>query len=198
MGTGSGTGVGSEAGGGGVRRGLCIICRNPTCKFSQFYFHEIRTTSSRLKFQAWSGEVAQTGTMTFQVETLDLIQPTLILKLGAIIPNTNYKLTSFVLKKNTGADGVSEGVSELTVTHITDATALALPLNQIVHASEIAAVFNYNAIPRQPSKSFSVFRIGKFSLPDVPGKKYKLKEIRGSEAVVLTPSGEIITFRKGA
>jgi hypothetical protein len=74
----------------------------------------------RLKFQAYDGDPKKPETMTFQVNTIDIRQPSKFLKIGDTISKTNFKLTKFDFKEDKTSlepGDISELTIENTVTH---------------------------------------------------------------------------------
>ena len=72
--------------------------------------------ATRLKFQAYDGDAKKPESMSFQINTIDLRQPSEFLKLGDTISKTNFKLTKFVFKQVPNpSTGRLEDLSELTI-----------------------------------------------------------------------------------
>jgi len=67
--------------------------------------------------------------MTFQVNTLDLRQPTSFLKLGEMIPNTNLRLEKFEEEIRSGAKTEDENLSKLTLINTVTKESVVLMLN---------------------------------------------------------------------
>lgn len=90
---------------------------------------------TRLKFQAYDGDPKKPEAMTFQVNTLDIRQPSDFLQLGNTISKTNYKLTKFTFKERKNPKtGATEDVSELTVFNTLTRQEFVLVLGQLFDA----------------------------------------------------------------
>jgi hypothetical protein len=77
-------------------------------------------TPMRLLFNAYDNDARKVKVekIYFQINTLDLRQPTEFLKLGDMIPNTTFKLTKFEYKTRPNPTrGTDDDVSELTITN---------------------------------------------------------------------------------
>ena len=74
----------------------------------------------RFLFNAYDGDPQKDGSakMTFQINTMDLRQPSEFLKLGETVSKTKWKLAKFEYKTRTNPEtGEPEDISELTVMH---------------------------------------------------------------------------------
>ncbi len=92
---------------------------------------------NRLKFQSYDGDPKQPEKMEFQINTLDIKQPSLFLKIGDIIPKTHWRLTGFTFKETTEAKpsdrhDISEITIEDTVTKREVTLVIAQPKNVIL------------------------------------------------------------------
>src|SRR5687768_2355466 len=73
----------------------------------------------RLIFKSYDGSPDKPEKMSFQLDTLDLRQPTMFVKIGELIPKTQLQLVSFIEKEvNHPNGGDRVNVSELTVRNI--------------------------------------------------------------------------------
>jgi hypothetical protein len=85
----------------------------------------------RFVFKSYDGSPAKPEAMSFQLDTLDLRQPTMFLKLGERIPKTQWKLVSFVAKEVTNPQtGDPTDVSELTVRNVESGVSSVLILRR--------------------------------------------------------------------
>jgi hypothetical protein len=88
---------------------------------------------TRLKFQAYDGDEKEQAKMTFQINTLDIRQPSEFLNIGDTIRNTTFKLIKFSHKdfKNS-TTGENNDVSELTIVNTKTKENFVLVLNNVV------------------------------------------------------------------
>ena len=129
---------------------------------------------------------------TFSINTLDLRQPTVFLKIGDMIPRTPYKVVGYE-KKSISADGFDKDVSELTVENQDSGQKIVLVYDKPVNDPTVYALFKYLL----DGSEFKVKKSDSFSVkPDV-GVKYKLIDISDSEAVIESPQGDKIHVPKG-
>ena len=85
-------------------------------------------------FTAYAGDAKKDGPekMEFQINTIDLKQPSEFLKLGDKVPNTKWKLTKFEYKTRINPQTrEAEDVSELTVTNSETNQEVVLILNRM-------------------------------------------------------------------
>lgn len=145
----------------------------------------------RLKFQAYDGDPAKPEAMSFQINAMDLRQPTAFLALGDMIENTKFKLESFAQKTAPNAsNGIDEDVSELTLRNTETNDTVVLVVNRITDSPDSYALFGYYW--PQPPKAIQVKKLGEFVLPPT-NEKYKLIDIKDTEAKILLPSGQEYT-----
>lgn len=94
----------------------------------------------RIVFKAYDGDPKRANgdyhIFSFQIDTVDLRQPSEFLSLGNRIPNAQLKLLKFVFKEayNEKLQG-NEDVSELTIVNIVTGKTTVLPLNKVVNVS---------------------------------------------------------------
>ncbi len=88
----------------------------------------------RLIFQAYDGDPKEVKGMLFQINTIDIRQPSDFLKIGDSIPRTKLKLLKFEYKTvrhaNTGED---EDVSTLTLIDTETSETTVLPITKVVN-----------------------------------------------------------------
>ena len=94
----------------------------------------------RMLFKAYDGNPSQTDRydkFSFQVDTIDLRQPSEFLSLGDMIPNTKFKLAKFVFKEAYD-EKLKENVdvSELVIVNTLTGEKVTLPLNKVVDVSK--------------------------------------------------------------
>jgi len=120
---------------------------------------------------------------SFQINTVDVNQPTQILKMGDAIPNTKYKIIKFEKKIATDPEsGIEHDNSELTIQG-TDPAAPAIVVlvkNRIVDAPESYAKFRY----LWDGTEFTVKKGQDFSFKPETDVTYKLIDINGNEAKI--------------
>lgn len=148
----------------------------------------------RLKFQAYDLDPKHPEKNTFQINTMDLRQPTEFLPIGATISRTKFKVDSFAQKNAMNPKtGVEEDVSELTLLNTETNEKVTLILNKITDSPDSIALFSYTW--PQPPQEIRVKKLGQFAL--LPNKDiYKLLDIKETEAVIQLPSGEKYTVQR--
>lgn len=128
----------------------------------------------RLKFEAYDEG-------SFQINTVDVRQPTQFVKLGDPIVGTKYKVAKFekksVLNPSTGVD---RDVSELTVEHTESGLQVVLVVGTEVNSPDQYARFAF----LWDGTEFTVKKLQKFSLKPEPGVEYKLIDITDNEALI--------------
>ena len=101
----------------------------------------------RLVFKAYDGDPKKDPIekFSFQVDTIDLRQPSAFLGVDDLIAHTPFKLNQFTYKSHLNAKtGEEEDVSELTLINVKTGKTVVLILNKVVDA---AAVDNSPATP---------------------------------------------------
>jgi len=143
----------------------------------------------RLIFQAYDDG-------DFQINTVDVRQPTQFVKMGDVIEGTKFKVVKFE-KKSVYNDKIEmdKDVSELTVEHTETGLQVVLVLEKVTNSPDQYADF---AFLWKDSKPFRVKKDGTFSLKPEPDVKYKLIDIKDAEAVIfnIKTSEEIKIPRK--
>lgn len=135
----------------------------------------------RLLFNAYDGSPAKPDEMTFQINTIDVRQPTQFRKIGEQIEGTKFKVTQFALKKQTDpSTGVDRDVSELTVQHVETSENVFLVMEQIVNSPDSYAVFRFLL----DGSEFRVKKDQLFALKAEPARQYKLVDIKEGEALI--------------
>jgi hypothetical protein len=168
--------------------------------YAMLFLKQVIRVPFRLRFLGYDGDPKKDKPekFEFQINTLDLRQPTEFLKLGDTVSKTNFKLEKFEYKTAKNAStGDEEDVSELTVVNTETGDKAVLILNRIVDSPDYYVRFDYqwpqpDQPPLKPSE-FQVKRLGKFVLrPNVnPAKdSYKLIDIKENAAVIQLPDGQ--------
>jgi len=128
----------------------------------------------RLKFEAYDEG-------SFQINTIDVRQPTQFVKLGEMIAGTKYKALKFekksVLNPNTGVD---RDVSELTVEHSESGLQVVLVVGTESNSPDQYARFAF----LWDGTEFTVKKLQTFSLKPESGVVYKLIDIKDNEALI--------------
>jgi hypothetical protein len=95
----------------------------------------------RIVFKAYDGDPKQSDDFkkfSFQIDTIDLKQPSEFLQLGQMIPGTKFKLSQFVFKEVRDARSSDEkDVSELMIVNVVTGKTAVLILNKVVDVSAI-------------------------------------------------------------
>jgi hypothetical protein len=141
----------------------------------------------RLMFSAYTGNPEDPDSITFQLNTLDLQQPTQFLKLGDQIAGTKFKIVGFEHKTRTTEMGLEKDISELALEHIEGGEGVTLVLERIVNSPDSYALFKY----LWDGSEFAVKLDRTFSLKPDEATVFKLIDITTAEAVIEdTSSGE--------
>jgi len=143
----------------------------------------------RLEFDAWDGDTAKQESLSFQINTLDVRQPTQFRKLGEMIEGTKFKVMKFVQKSQTDANtGSQQDVSELTVQNTETGDNVILVVEKTADSPESYALFHYlwnnTQIEVKKGKEFVL-------LPDST-LRYKLIDIKEAEALIQPPTGPTV------
>lgn len=147
---------------------------------------EFTQTKFRLLFSAYTGDPLNPDSLTFQINTLDVNQPTQFLKLGNPIEGTKFKIEGFAFKSFVNENNITRDISELTVKNEESGDSVILVVEKIANSPDSFAVFHY-LIDGSEFKT----QLGKsFKLPPA-GTEYIVVDINPSRAVIQdTQSGE--------
>ena len=130
----------------------------------------------RLKFEAYDDDG------NYQINTVDVRQPTQFVKMNQVIPLTKYKTVNFEKKSVPNPKtGVDRDVSELTVEHTETGVKVALVVGTEVNSPDQFALFSF----LWDHTEFTVKKGQKFFLKPEPGIEFKLIDIRENEAVIM-------------
>jgi hypothetical protein len=127
----------------------------------------------RLKLEAYDGE-------SFQINALDLHQPSQFVKMGEQIPGTKFKLLKYEPKTQANQAGGETDVSELTVQNVETGENVVLIMRQVVDSPDSYALFRFV----WNNTEFKVKKDQTFALKPDPSVQYKLIDIRETEAVI--------------
>ena len=149
----------------------------------------------RLKFQAYDGDIHTPEKMEFQINALDLHQPTEFLKIGDTVAKTKFKLKKFEFKEVLNPKTEEkEDRSELTVENTETGDNVVLILDTIVDSPNLFAAFEYYLVSKDVSDGvkpfeFTVPRLKEFVLRPEITARYKLLDVTDTEAVIQLPDG---------
>lgn len=150
----------------------------------------------RLRFNAWDGDAKNPEAMTFQINTLDLRQPTEFLKIGDTVRNTKFKIQKFESKEvDNPSTGEKQDVSELTLVNAETEEQVVLILNKVVDSPNQFAEFSYrwNKKQGEADQIIRVPRLKEFVLQPEVTVKYKLLDVNQENAVIQGPDNQKIT-----
>lgn len=117
---------------------------------------------------------------SFQIDTLDLHQPSQILHIGEMIQGTKFKLVKFEEKHTKDENDIDHDVSELTVQNVQTQEQVVLIMEKQVDSPDSYALFKY----LWDNSEFGVKKGQEFSLKPEPDIKYKLIDINQTEALI--------------
>ena len=149
----------------------------------------------RLLFNAYDGDPKKDKPeqFSFQINTIDLKQPSEFLKIGETVARTKFKLQKFEYKTQPNpSTGEVEDVSELTVVNTETNEPVILIYNRVSDSPDYFMDFIYEWT--NPPSVFRVKKRQEFVLkPNVTEKdKYKLVDSLEGKAQIQTPDGKQI------
>jgi hypothetical protein len=163
---------------------------------AKLFFKQFIKQQFRLKFQSYTGnpKKEKKEKIDLQINPLDVRGATQFKKVGEPIAGTDYKILDFEFKEvpNPGTGGTKD-VSEVTVENVLTNERVVLPLEKIVESPESIGVFDY--IWPNPPVALHFKRGQTFTLEPDKATKYKLVDIKETEAVIALPSGEQMTVK---
>ncbi|MGC3991250.1 MAG: hypothetical protein QM796_16535 [Chthoniobacteraceae bacterium] len=143
----------------------------------------------RVILKAYDGDPKQPDSLTFQINTVDIRQPTLFLKINDPVPNTKFKIMSFEAKTSTNSStGATDDVSELTLQNTETGDKVILIVNKLIDSPDSYALFKY----LWNGKEFAVKKNKTFSVDPETNIQYKVIDITSTEATIQDPSGKPI------
>ena len=160
---------------------------NPTDKNSRpDYLAKLKVTSIReepfrLLFSAW---VSLPDGNTFQINTIDFMQPTQFLKIGEIIGGTRFQIVKFSEKYLKNRHGTDEDVSELDLEQVDTHDKLTLVKEKVATSPESVVGFTYSWPAGQTPRKFQVRKDQEFSLKPKEHIKYKLIDAQPNKVVI--------------
>lgn len=120
------------------------------------------------------------GTGPFQINTLDLDQPTQFLKVGDMVRGTKFKLTKYEHKEKKD-NGMTRDVSEVTLVNTETNEPIVLPKQQEVDSPTTYAVLTY----LWTGKQFGVKKNQEFTLKPEDNVKYRCVELNDTDVKVI-------------
>jgi len=141
----------------------------------------------RLKFNGYNGDPKKPETLEFQIDTVDVKQPTQFKKLGETIDRTNFKIEKFEYKSFQDSNGIDHETSELTVKNDEEGKEVVLIYQKVVNSPDsygfLKYLWNGDEITVRKDKSFNI---------KPTNEEYKLIDINDTEAVIESTKGEKI------
>jgi len=163
--------------------------------YSKLFLKQYIRVPCRLVFRVFSGDVRKPRTWEFQVDTIDIKQPTSFLKIGDMVPNTKFKLEGYVSKEERDPR-ISDLVdlSELTLVNTETNENVVLVIGKVADVPDKYALFDY----QWPAAAgeIRVRKLQDFGLRPESGRDsfYRLMNVNESEATIRLPNGEIQTI----
>ncbi|MEP6672566.1 MAG: Amuc_1099 family pilus-like system protein [Chthoniobacter sp.] len=169
--------------------------------WTKLFLKHFEKVAFRLVFKSYDG--IPTGPkkdpiekFSFQIDTIDLHQPSEFLKVGDMVPHTKFKLEKFEYKTayNKQIEDTVD-VSELTLVDTITADKIVLILNRVTDSPDVYANFEYEW--PQPTQLIRVKKLQEFVLkPEVDDTHhYKLIDINDTEAQIKLPDGTDYTVK---
>lgn len=148
----------------------------------------------RLRFNAYDGDPKKDAPdkMSFQINTLDLRQPSEFLRIGEKVSRTNFRIEKFQYKTAVNpSTGVEADASELTLVNVETGETTILVLERVIDSPDSFALFTYTW--PNPPQDIRVKKLGEFVLRPNINARYKLIDINDAGAQIQLPSGEKFT-----
>ena len=148
----------------------------------------------RLVFKAYDGDPKKPKPASdgYQVNTVDLRQPSEYLKIREQVANTKFKLVKFQYKTRPNPKTEEdEDISELTVENVETKEEIVLVLNRVTDSPDYFMDFVYKW--PNPQKEFRVKKRHDFPLSTPGGsEQYNLVDSKEGRAVIQAPDGKKI------
>lgn len=162
--------------------------------YTKLFVKQFIRTPFRMVFKAHDYEPKhpeRLPTCSFQINTLDLKQPSEFLKLTDVISNTKFKLEKFHYKTQPNkSTGEQDDVSELTLRNIETGELVVLVYNRIIDSPNFSMEFIYKW--ENPPRLIPVKKGGNFGLKPGTQADYKLIDSNEGKAQIQTPDGQKI------
>ena len=159
--------------------------------YTKLFLKEWIKVPFRLLFNAYDGDPKKPEAMNFQINTVDLKQPSEFLKLGETVSNTKFKLIKFEYK-TVRNDKIEEDeeASELTIQNSSTNETIVLIYNKVTDSPNSIALFSYLWPDQTKPLEFRVNKLGPFALRPNVQDRYKLIDINKDGAVIQLPGGD--------
>jgi len=167
--------------------------------YTKLFLKRFEKVPFRLVLKAYDGDPKKTkdySKFSFQIDTLDLRQPSDFLNIGNMVPNTKFKVDKFEFKEAFNPKiEEKEDVSELTLVDTITGDKVVLVLNKVIDSPDVFAIFEYEWT--QPAQMIRVKKLQEFVLkPEVDDTHhYKLIDINDTEAQIKLPDGQDYTVK---
>lgn len=143
----------------------------------------------RFIFKSWYGNPEQFESLNFQIETIDLKQPTQFVKINGAVQGTNFKVVKFESKTVTDSNQIRKDISELSLQN-EEGELIVLPLEKIANFPKLSARFKY----LWNGAEFEAKTNEQFSLEPAPDRTYKVIDISLTQALVVDPAGQNVAI----
>ena len=138
---------------------------------------------------------------SFQIDTLDVNQPTQILQMGDAIAGTKYKIVDFVEKHKMDENGIDHDVSELTVQNTESNAKLVLVMGVVANDPDSYGLFKYlwSGVTEIRVKLGANFSIKpetdvNYKLVDIDANQAKIQNLKTNEEIIIPLLTEGTTF----
>ena len=159
--------------------------------YSKLFIRQFIKVPFRLLFNAYNGDPKKDKpeAFEFQINTIDLRQPSEFLKIGEKVSRTNFQLKKFEIKSQLNPKTEEqEDVSELTLHNAETDVTVVLVLNRVTDSPDYFIKFVYKW-PNPPIE-FTVKKLGEFVLkPADATQKNKLVDSGEEKALIQLPDG---------
>ena len=159
--------------------------------YSKLFIRQFIKVPFRLLFNAYDGDPKKDKleNFSFQINTIDLKQPSEFLKIGEKVSRTNFQLKKFEIKSQLNPKTEEqEDVSELTLHNAETDVTVVLVLNRVTDSPDYFIKFVYKW-PNPPIE-FTVKKLGEFVLkPADATQKNKLVDSGEEKALIQLPDG---------
>ena len=139
--------------------------------------HLVSTTEESFPYMFSS----RTGN-TFGINSIDMSEPTQLLKVGEIVRGTDFKIVNFTEKSARSQYGTNDDVSELLLEHQQTHVQVTLVKGKVATSPQSVATFVYTWGGR---REFEVRKDHEFSLKPLEDIKYKLVGVQPDKAVIV-------------
>ena len=161
-----------------AQQGICYKRSGEQMKIEEDFFQAYKPDTKPEKF-------------SFQINTIDLRQPSEFLKIGEMVPKTKFKLEKFEFKTQLNTNtNEQEDVSELTITNTETDEKIILVYNRVTDSPDFFMRFIYEWT--NPPLEFTVKKRGEFRLKPNVNDVYKLVDSQEGKGVIQTPDGKKI------